>query len=331
MTLKIDRYTPRVIWSEDDREYVVKGFDLPKVRRVGWLLVSIGFIVLEMLFGCSGSSPVTGSISGSVTVPGSQSGRIYVLAIPAENMTKLRVAETEALPHRSAWVSRYAQLSAPGSYTLDGLVPGNYVVWGWVDVNGDGGVNHSNYAEPVGWYQTRAALYLSPVPVEAGRNATAIDLRLLAPTPYPEQEKTITSGQGGGKLKTVKGQKVLQLWGTPEERAYSHGYLVGPQIMDFFNYVVVEYFAMSVDLYQEVLQYMQGHFAGNAPYASEAEHGGGYAWPGAYAGRPDRPKQRGHPEVLGTARQAILAPGCVQHKGRRRIGHSFLHQCGVLG
>jgi hypothetical protein len=134
----------------ESKSFRAKVLAAPKVRRAGWLLLSIGLIFLEVLFGCSDSNPVTGSISGSVTVSGSQSGTIYVLAIPVENMAKLRVAETEARPHRSAWVARYAELSAPGSYTLDGLAPGNYVVWGWVDVNGDGGVNHDNYAEPVG-------------------------------------------------------------------------------------------------------------------------------------------------------------------------------------
>ena len=249
-----------------------KGLALPKVCRSGLLSRSIGLIFLVMLFGCSSDNhPVTGSISGSITVPGSKSGTIYVLAIPAENKAKLRVVETEAHPHESAWVACYGQLSAPGSYTMEGLAPGQYVIWSWIDVNGDGGVNHNNYAEPVGWYQTRTNLFLSPVLVEAGKNTAGIDLTLIAPTPYSEAEKIIARGQGGGKLKTIRGQKVLQLWGTPEERAYCHGYLVGPQIMDFFNYVTVEYFAQSVDRYQEVLQYIQGHFAGNAPYAGEAD------------------------------------------------------------
>ena len=96
---------------------------------------------------------------------------------------------------------------------MEGLAPGQYVIWSWIDVNGDGGVNHNNYEEPVGWYQTRTNLFLSPVLVEAGKNTAGIDLTLIAPTPYPEAEKTIARGQGGGKLKTVKGQKVLQLWG----------------------------------------------------------------------------------------------------------------------
>jgi hypothetical protein len=230
-------------------------------------------LFLILCLGCSGSGSQTetGSLSGSITVPGGQAGTIYVLAVPAQNMTKLRVAETEAYPQESAWVTRYRALPAPGSYTLAGLPPGQYVIWGWVDVNGDGGVNHHNYAEPVGWYQTPARLHLAPVTVELGKNTAGVDLTLIAPTPYPEAEKTVARGAGGGKLKTIKGQKVLQLWGTPEERAYAHGYLVGPQIRDFFHYAVVEYFAQSVDRYQEVLQYVQSHFAGQAPYAGEAD------------------------------------------------------------
>jgi hypothetical protein len=233
---------------------------------------AVGFIFLLMLFGCSGDNhAVIGSLSGSVMISGSQSGTIYVLAIPEQNKAKLREVETEAHPYESTRVASYSKLSASGSYTISGLAPGNYVIWGWVDVNGDGGVNHDNYAEPVGWYQTGANLDLCSAVVEAGKNTTGIDLALIAPTPYPDEEKTIARGSGGGKLKTIRGQKVLQLWGTPEERAYSHGYLVGTQIMDFFNHVVVEYFAQSVGRYQEVLQYMQEHFAGNAPFSGEAD------------------------------------------------------------
>jgi hypothetical protein len=257
--------------SMDMESSQLKCLTLPKVCRSGLSFRSTVLILLVTLFGCNDSHPATGSISGSISVPGSQSGTIYVLAIPAENKEKLRVAETEALPYESTWVAGYSRLYAPGNYTVGGLTPGNYVIWGWVDVNGDGGVNHNHYAEPVGWHQTRTHLHLPPVLVEAGKDTADIDLTLVAPTPYPDAEKTIARGSGGGRLKTIKGQKVLQLWGTPEERAYSHGYLVGTQIMDFFDHVVVEYFAQSVDLYQEVLQYMQGHPAGNAPFAGEAD------------------------------------------------------------
>jgi len=236
-----------------------------------FLLSGSLIIFLILLWGCASDHTRPGSISGRIAVPGSQPGTIYVLAIPEQDKAKLRVAETEARPHESPWVTRYTRVSASGTYTLRGLPSGQYVAWAWVDVDGDGGVNHQNYAEPVGWYQTPTQLHLAPVLVEAGKNTSAVDLTLIAPTPYPDTEKTIARGSGGGKLKTIKGQKVLQLWGTPEERAYCHGYLVGPQIMDFFNYVVVEYFTQSVTQYQEILQYVQGHFAGQTPYAGEAD------------------------------------------------------------
>jgi hypothetical protein len=240
-------------------------------RNTSLLFLWYGLIVLATLVGCGHSSPGTGSVSGTITVPGSQAGTIYILAIRSENKNTLRVAETEAHPHESAWVARYSSLSASGSYTLGGLAPGEYVIWCWVDVNGEGGVNHNKYAEPVGWYQTPDNLYLSPVVVEAGKKTKGVDVTLIAPTPYPEAEKAVARGSGGGTLKTIRGQKVLHVWGTPEERAYSHGYLVGPQIMDFFNHVVVEYFAQSVGRYQEVLNYLKEHFAGNSPYADEAD------------------------------------------------------------
>lgn len=225
-----------------------------------------------MLVGCSGDSHLTtGAISGTISVTGSQSGDIYVLAIPEEHMGKLREVETEKLPYQSIWVATYARLSSPGTYILHGLSPGNYIIWAWVDVNGDGGVDHYDYAEPVGWYQTSAKLYLCSVTVVEGAVTAGINLSLRSPTPYPADDRTVNRGQGGGKLTTIRGQKVLQLWGTPEERAYCQGFLVGPQIVDFINYVDVEYFAQSVQRYEEVLQYLQSHFAGNAPYAGEAD------------------------------------------------------------
>lgn len=191
-------------WSNmrtDSESSRLKGSAFPKVFRSGLLFRSIGLILLVILFGCSDPH---GSISGTITVPESQSGAIYVLAIPEQSKDKLRVAETEARPHESAWVAGHNQLSSPGSYTIGGLAPGSYVIWGWVDVNGDGGVNHDNYAEPVGWYQTHTNLSLSPVLVEAGKDTAGIDLALIAPTPYPDVERHC---QGVGRRKTQDTQR----------------------------------------------------------------------------------------------------------------------------
>ncbi|MDA8126651.1 MAG: hypothetical protein M0009_15875 [Deltaproteobacteria bacterium] len=239
--------------------------------RSSWIAFIVpALMLLGLLIGCSGSLSAPGYISGTVSVPGSQTGTIYVLAIPEANKAKLRVVETEARPTQSAWVAASVRLSEPGNYTL-ALAPGSYAVWAWVDVNGDGGVNHADYAEPTGWHQTAANLHLPPVTVAEGKTTSGIDLTLTSPTPYPTADRTVANGTGGGKLTTIRGQKVLQLWGTPAERAYCHGYLVGPQIVDFINYVDLAYFAQSVSRYEEVLQYLQTHAAGNAPYAGEAD------------------------------------------------------------
>ena len=68
-------------------------------------------------------------------------------------------------------------------------------------MNGDGGVNHLNYVEPSGWYQTAEHLLLAPVSVGAGQAVTDMDIKLLSPTPYPEENRSVTRGQGGGTLK----------------------------------------------------------------------------------------------------------------------------------
>lgn len=73
-------------------------------------------------------------------------------------------------------------------------------------------------------------------------------------------------------LKTIKNNKVLHLWGTPEERGYAYGYLVGPQIVDWIEYVMVEDFAGSVTFYEpEFLPYMEQHFSGDEPYYPEID------------------------------------------------------------
>jgi hypothetical protein len=212
----------------------------------------------------------SGSLSGEIFCPDYQAGKIYVLALKAENKGKIREVETEAYPYNSQYVYQYTFLDAPGTYRISELEEGEYVLWAWVDVNGDGGVNHLNYAEPSGWYQTDEHLFLANVSVGMDQEAIDIDIQLISPTPYPEENRNVTRGQGGGTLKTVKNYKVLHLFGTPEERGYAYGYLVGPQIVDWVEYVLVENFAGSVSFYEEsFLPYMKEHFSGNEKYAPE--------------------------------------------------------------
>ncbi|HUU84496.1 MAG TPA: C45 family peptidase [Phycisphaerae bacterium] len=42
-----------------------------------------------------------------------------------------------------------------------------------------------------------------------------------------------------GRLETVQGVRVLKLWGTPEQRGYAHGYLLGRDIVEMFDGAVL--------------------------------------------------------------------------------------------
>ena len=53
-----------------------------------------------------------------------------------------------------------------------------------------------------------------------------------------------------GSLRWMKGLPVLQLHGTARERGYAHGFLVGEQILDFFEFYVLEDSWQSARRYQ---------------------------------------------------------------------------------
>ena len=205
-----------------------------------------------MLLGCSDDGGIpAGSISGEVLFPGYQKGEIYVLALKVEDAGKIRQMETEDYPYLSQCVISYTALSCPGPYEIEWLSSGNYVLWSWNDVNSDGGVNHQDYAESVGWHQKKDQLFPPvSITVGAGEAVKGMDINLVSLTPYPEEDLSVMEGRGGGTLRTIKNQKVLHLWGTPEERGYACGYLLGSQIVEFLNYTLIEYFAKSIPFYE---------------------------------------------------------------------------------
>lgn len=245
---------------------------MKRERKSLWLILFV--LLILVLIGCSGEGGISaGSISGDVLFPGYRKGEIYVLALKAEDAGKIRQMETEACPYLSQYVISYTALSCPGSYEIERLSSGDYVLWAWNDVNSDGGVDHLNYAESVGWYQTNDHLFPpASVSVDAGEMVKGVDINLVSLTPYPEADLSVTEGQGGGTLKTIKDQKVLHLWGTPEERGYAYGYLVGQQIVEWVNYVLIEYFAKSVTFYENIfLPFVRKQCTGFTPYLSEVD------------------------------------------------------------
>lgn len=113
-----------------------------------------------------------------------------------------------------------------------------------------GGVNHYNFADPVGWFQTSANLKLPVVTVKKGGVTENTNAILYQPVPFDDEEQSVVYGNGGGNLKKLKGNHVLHIRGTPEERAYAIGFLCAQQIMDWLNFVVIEHYCTSTDFYE---------------------------------------------------------------------------------
>ena len=202
---------------------------------------------------CTASTVVnTGTITGNISAPGIPvRGDIYVVAVKGEDRGHIRNMETEVYPYRSQYAAGYQKLTAEGFYAISGLAPGEYAVWAYMDTGVDGGVDHYDFADPVGWYQTSANLKLPVVTLNQGVVAENMDVVLYQPVPFGNEEQSVVSGRGGGTLKKLTGNHVLHVWGTPEERAYAIGFLCAPQILDWLNLVVIEHYCRSVDYYED--------------------------------------------------------------------------------
>jgi uncharacterized protein (DUF2141 family) len=144
-------------------------------------------------------------------------------------------------------VFRSLTLAAVGNFAFADLPPNRYLVTAFIDIDGDGALDFDP-PEPFGWFQTGDNL--QPARLDL-RNASAsqIKITLRLPTRFPREGKACRHGA----LRWIKGLPVLQLWGTAEERGYAHGFLVGKQIVDFFESYILETMARSAKRYEEFL------------------------------------------------------------------------------
>jgi len=101
-------------------------------------------------------------------------------------------------------------------------------------------------AEPWGWYTSDPGGPIEVIDLTQSDTATA-DCTLRVATHLPKFGKTAEHG----RLRWMEGLPVLQLSGTPEQRGYAHGNLVGRQILDFFEFYIIEESWRSYQRYQE--------------------------------------------------------------------------------
>jgi len=234
-----------------------------------WIAVAA---IGAVLFGCGGSGSSNGTISGQVISNVDFAAPVYVLAITYENRGMVRKIETERMPYASFHVAAYTRLERPGRYTIAGLEDGEYILWAWQDKNGNGEVEHMNFAEPVGWYQSGSNLAMNKVSIANGNSLSGKDITLYQPTPLPNREIRVTVGSGGGLLRSIKGNKILLLWGSGVERARAMGRILAPQILDWINFVLVEHYARSADFYENrFLATIRKNMGGLAAYRDELQ------------------------------------------------------------
>lgn len=223
-----------------------------KVIPIGISLV----LVLALVLAALGALPALAksySISGEVSYTGEAEGDIYVLALYAKDKRALRGNLNEYdVPDLDIFVAydkiRHAE-AGEYDYKIKGLEDEeDYYVYAWMDTNDDEDVDF-DLCEPTGWYQVDAGW--ERVEIDGG-DASGIDITLKEVTPYPEEDLSIkVDSRYGGTLETIEGKKVLNVWGPPDARGYAQGYLVGPQIRDAVEYILIEEFSGSASHYED--------------------------------------------------------------------------------
>jgi uncharacterized protein (DUF2141 family) len=216
---------------------------------------------------CGGTSANPRSISGRLTYEGDQSGSVIV------NLYKLR-ASSEGRVHRLSKGDIYGdadpiqtlRLEKPGSYTFAEVVPGQYSVLAFIDSDGNGEVGFDP-PEPFGWFTSAPGGSWDAIDLTQS-DVTGCDFRLRVPTIFPKEDKIIEHGA----LIWKRGLPVLQLWGTAEERGFAHGYLVGRQIIDFFEFYIIEDSWQSAKRYQNTfVPFLEGHFDYPSEFLKECD------------------------------------------------------------
>jgi uncharacterized protein (DUF2141 family) len=216
----------------------------------------IAAILFLFILNCAGTAADARSISGQVIYEGEERGSVIV------NLYKLRaLSERRAVRLNKEDIYgnvdpfQTLKLNKPGSYTFDGLAPGHYSVVAFVDTDGNGRVGFDP-PEPFGWFASSPGGRWEPIEL-AQSDVTGCDFRVRVPTIFPRKDRIIEHGA----LVWKQGLPVLQLWGTAEERGFAHGYLVGRQIIDFFEFYIIEDSWGATKPYQEIfVPFLEGHF-----------------------------------------------------------------------
>lgn len=185
----------------------------------------------------SGKISFDGKIAGKTTV------QIYRLPV-SQNGAVRRVSKSDIYGAKSPF--KTVTTDEAGHYKITDLPAGSYSLVAWIDQNQNKQLDF-NPPEPFGWYAAETGGYIAVIDLtNDDRHDLPVTLRV--PVPFPKEDKTTQNG----RILHIKGLPVLQLWGSPQERGFAHGFLIGRQILDFFEFYILEDSWKSPQRYQKI-------------------------------------------------------------------------------
>jgi len=212
------------------------------MKKSAWMTAVLCLVILS----AGGIRTETRSLSGRLFYEGDPTGSIVV------SLYKLLLS-SEGRAHRLSKGEIYGdadpfqtlKLDKPDEYTFHHLPPGHYSALAFMDTDGNGEIGFDP-PEPFGWFAASPGGSWDPMDLTQS-DASGCDFRLRRPTIFPRENRAVEHGA----IVWMKGFPILQLWGTAEERGFAHGYLVGRQIIDFFEFYIIEDSWRSAKHYQD--------------------------------------------------------------------------------
>jgi hypothetical protein len=212
------------------------------MKKFAWMTAVLCLVILR----AGGIRQETRSLSGRLFYEGDPTGRtvvsLYKLPLSPEGRPR-RLSKGDI--YGDADPFQTLKLDSPGEYAFHHLPPGHYSALAFMDADGNGEMGFDP-PEPFGWFAASPGGSWDPIDLTRS-DTSGCNFRLRRPTIFPRENKTVEHGA----LVWMKGLPILQLWGTAEERGFAHGYLVGRQIIDFFEFYIVEDSWRSAKHYQD--------------------------------------------------------------------------------
>ena len=159
-----------------------------RLAEAAWL----GFGLLVAVLTFSGCGPAQTKVPTSVPSPAAHtiSGRVSYAGSELANDKIIVQVRGSAGQGATAAPLYSVVISGPGSYTLSGVPDNTYVVWAFIDLNGDAQVQ---LGEPVGFYKTgKYGWSADPVVISGGIAATGVDLTILDQSAPPPESPAPT-------------------------------------------------------------------------------------------------------------------------------------------